>query len=91
MDAGAVGKDNDIFLYDRSKAEISGIYDVIEFSSENITVSCKSGNISIDGNSLKIESFDSQSGRLSISGNVDGILYFGDAPAEKKSRRRFFG
>ena len=91
MDADSVGKVNDIFIYDRSRADMTGICEVIEFSENNISVSCRSGNISIDGSSLKIGSFDSESGRLSITGEIDSVIYYGEAPTVKKTRRRLFG
>ncbi len=91
MDTDNFGKENDIFIYDRSRADLSGIDEVLEFSDTNITVSCKSGNISIDGSSLKISSFDSESGRLSVTGQLDSVIYFGEAPRDKKTKRRIFG
>ena len=91
MDSNSVGKDNDVFIYDRSRADLTGISDVLEFSDNNITVTCKSGNISIDGSALKIESFDSESCRLSLIGKIDSVIYFGESQETKKSRRRIFG
>ena len=91
MDSTSFGKENDIYVYNRARADLTGIGEVIEFSDTNITVSCNSGNISIDGSSLRISSFDSESGRLSITGEIDSIIYFGEAAREKKTKRRLFG
>ena len=91
MDSNSVGKENDIYIYDRSRADLTGISEVIEFSENNITVCCKSGNISIDGSALKISSFDSESCRLSLYGNIDSVIYFGDPADTKKTRRKLFG
>lgn len=83
-------RDNDVFLYDRGKAEITGVEDVAAFTATNITLSCKSGGMSLDGAELKIISFDSESGRLTVTGRIDGVVWFVDAE-EKRPRRRLFG
>ena len=65
---------NDISICGRMRTEITGVEDVIGFSDSNVTLSCKSSSLSIDGEGLKIESFDSSSGRLSVTGRVDSLL-----------------
>lgn len=80
----------DVLIYDRKRAELTGIDDVLSFSDINVTLNSKYGNISIDGKSLKIISFDSSSGKLSITGDVEGVFYYGEPSEEKRSRRRLF-
>lgn len=83
---------NNINIYDRQKAEFTGIYDVVGFSDTTIVVTCKSGNISIDGNNMKIDSFDSASGKLTVTGDINGLFYYGGVKKEKKNKlRRTFG
>ena len=91
MDPNVVGKGNEIFIYDRSRADLTGISEVFEFSDRSITAACSSGSISIDGSSLRIESFDSVSCRLSLTGNIDSVIFLDDLPDNKKSRRKLFG
>lgn len=81
---------NDIHIFDRSKAELTGVTDVISFSDCNVTLLCKSGTVSVDGSGLKIVSFNSATGELKLTGSVDGILYYDDK-AEKRSKRKLFG
>ena len=81
-------RDNNIFIYDRNRAELSGIDEVLEFSERSVVLCCKTGNISIEGNMLRICSFDSASGSLLISGTIDSVFYFGDADESKRSKRR---
>jgi len=83
-------KRNDVYIYDRKRADITGVSDVVSFSDTNITLSCKSGSMSLDGEMLRIESFDSESGKLSVTGEIDSVIYFGDVES-KKSKHRFFG
>lgn len=83
---------NNIYIYDRNKAELTGIHDVLSFTDVNITVTCKYGCISIEGKDLKIDSFNSATGDLIINGTVDGFFYFGKSEKEKKGRlSKLFG
>ncbi|MBQ7669464.1 MAG: YabP/YqfC family sporulation protein [Clostridia bacterium] len=81
---------NDIHIFDRSKAEVTGVSEVLSFSNSGITVSCKIGTVSFDGDGLKILSFDSASGKLYISGRVDSVYYYDDN-GDKRTKHRFFG
>ncbi len=76
---------NDICIYDRQKVQLSGIYDVAGFTDTTVIATCKSGNISIDGAELRIDSFDSASGKLVVIGTVNGVFYYG---GEKKSKTK---
>lgn len=84
-------KVNNICIYDRKKAELTGISDVVGFTDTTVVATCKSGNISIEGSDLKIESFDSGTGNLSVSGTVNGLFYYGGTETQKKKQRKFFG
>lgn len=79
-----VNETNNIYIYDRGKAELTGIYDVLSFTDANITVTCKTGCISIEGKSLKIDSFDSATGELIVTGTLDGFFYFGKKEKSEK-------
>ena len=78
---------NDSFIYNRKRAEISGVCDVVEFSEDLLVLSCADGNISIDGSYMKIERFDSESGKLTVVGTIDGFIFYSDAQNGKKSKR----
>lgn len=80
------GRATDIHIYDRTKTELSGVTEVVSFSDANITLTCKFGTVSIDGEGLKVKAFDSASGNLSVTGRVDAVVYFDDGV-----RRRRFG
>lgn len=86
-DESKINDINNIFIYDREKAKLSGISDVEGFTDTNIVVTCKYGSISIEGEGLKIDSFDSATGDLCISGTVDGMFYFGNSAKSKKSKK----
>ena len=82
---------NNICIYDRARAELTGISDVAGFTDTSVIATCKSGNISVEGKGLKIEAFDSTTGKLIISGTVNGLFYYGGASSDEKKKRRLFG
>ena len=88
MDNFAPSRENDIYIYDRGRAELSGIDDVLEFSDTGMTLSCDTVTLTIEGRGMKITSFDSSNGKLTVVGTIDSVFYFGDADSEKRSKRR---
>ncbi len=92
MDTDVKNTINNISIFDRQKAELTGIYDVVGFSDTTVVATCKSGNISIDGSGMKIESFDSSTGKLCVTGSINGLFYYGGVEKEKRNKlRKVFG
>ena len=80
---------HDVMIYGREKAEMTGISDVVSFSDESITLTVANGDMTVEGEQLKIDSFDSKSGRLTVNGRINALVYFDET--RQKSKRRFFG
>ena len=76
------------FIYNRQRIEITGVIDVISFSESNVEAEYSDGILVVDGKLLKIEEFSGDSGKLFISGEIDGFYYFSK---NKKETRSFFG
>ncbi|MCI9449432.1 MAG: hypothetical protein HFE30_04175 [Clostridiales bacterium] len=82
-----INPEQNVLMLNRSRMELSGISEVESFTDENILALSSLGDISIDGEELKIESFSAESGKLVVNGKFDGFCYFGN---ESKRRRRLF-
>jgi len=67
----------DICLFSRRRMELTGIEEVESFTDEQITVASSLGMIAVEGKNLKIESFQTEYGSLTINGEVDSIYYYG--------------
>lgn len=78
--------EQNVILKNRKAMELSGIIDVESFTDTSIIAESSLGSISIDGEGLKIESFSSTDGKLTLCGKVDAFCYFG---REKKKRSLF--
>ena len=78
--------EQNVFMSGRSRLEVSGVTDVESFTDTSVIALSELGNLSIDGEELKIESFSSETGKLIVNGKFDGFYYFG---RERKRRGLF--
>lgn len=80
--------EHNILISDRKYAELSGIEYVESFDENGIVCFSPLGGITIDGEDLKIDNFSIDSGKLSVSGTVNGIYYFSKT---REAKSGFFG
>lgn len=64
-----------IELKGRESLNISGVEDVINFDEGNVVLQTVCGILSVDGEDLHIVNLNVDSGDVSISGTVNGIIY----------------
>lgn len=76
---------HDVILKSRTKLEMTGINDVTSYDENEIIVISNNSSLSIEGENLKIERFDSDKGELIVNGLVNGIFYFGKENKKKKA------
>ncbi len=82
-------REQNIFLYDREKLEMTGVTDVLAFSDTSLEMSLEDGCVAVDGENLKIESFSAGSGKLFVTGKVSDISYYGKSPVKQgKSKKK---
>ncbi len=75
MNDQPVRKLHSISLESRKKCSLLGVIKVLSYGEEELRLSTSDGKLAITGKNLKIESFDEQSGSLSLSGEIDAIKY----------------
>ncbi len=76
MNRDEVCPPHNVCLYDRARAELSGISEVESFHDEGILLIAPFGEVSIEGENLKIDSFSVETGKICITGKITGILYY---------------
>jgi len=76
MNTESVKQPHSIFLTDRKKAEITGILEVESFQDSCIILSSSLGELSIEGEELKIDSFSVDSGKIIVTGSISGLFYY---------------
>lgn len=81
-------REQNVFLYDRKKLEMSGVCDVLAFSDTELEMALDDGCVAVDGEELKIESFSAGSGKLSIVGKVNAVSYYGKSPVKQSKSKK---
>lgn len=64
-----------LFIHERQNAELTGILDVESYQETGILLVSSLGEIAIEGNELKIESFSVETGKIRINGHISGLYY----------------
>ena len=77
-----------IFLYSRTKLEISGVVDVCEFCDKSLELTLGDGYLGVDGDDLKIDYFSCDTGKVCIHGMVSAIYYYDKFSVTRKNRKR---
>ena len=65
-----------VFIQDRSRAELTGICEVESFNETGVELISHDGAIVIEGESLKIDQFSVETGKISVIGRISGIFYY---------------
>ncbi len=76
-------------LSERNYMDVFGVSEVVSFDASNVTLITSGGEMSIDGEGLKVGVLDIDSGKVSLSGKINAVYYFDD-PVSSHSHG-FFG
>ena len=77
-------------MENRSKMVLSGVLDVITFEEENVQLKTVKGNLTIRGDKLKMERYQSEIGDLIIYGNIYALVYVNDLNEKQGFWNRLF-
>ena len=75
-------KKQTLCLRDRKVIELDGVSSVISLTDEYLDVATVAGDVSIEGESLKIQELCRENGKIIITGEINAIIY--DSPKAKK-------
>ncbi len=82
--------EQNVFLYSRNRLELTGIVDVCEFTGSSVEMTLQDGYLGVDGEGLKIDYFNSDSGKVAIHGCVSTLMYYSKAQSSKKQKKSHF-
>ncbi len=71
-----------LVLEERKKLTVSGVSDVDNFDEEEIDAYTDLGELIIRGEGLKISHLNTETGELSVEGNISSLSYAGDQPKQ---------
>lgn len=81
---------HDVIIKGRKRMELTGASDVTSFDDREIVVQVSNFGVTIEGEGLKIERFNSENGELILNGTITGIFYFNKDMSKKKKSGGFF-
>lgn len=81
-------QEQNVFLYSRKKLEITGVRDVFEFSQSSVELTLDDGCMGVDGDDLRIDYFNCETGKVCIHGTVSGIVFYNKLMSAKKKNKK---
>ena len=82
---------SDIILESKSRLKLTGADGIISFSENEAVFSTSLGLLAVSGSGLTVESFDRDSGEISVKGSVYAVFYPQKKSGEKGFFKRLFG
>ena len=68
-------KNQVITIVNKGRVEINKVISVDSFSDEFLDITSELGEISIEGNNLKMEELSHSNGNISVKGDIFGVFY----------------
>lgn len=68
-----------IIIENRARIHISGVNEVLSFDDETVCLTSTLGKITVKGEDLRISSFNTETGDLTVEGKIHAAVYMGDA------------
>ncbi len=75
---------HEFFIKERREMKIFGVTDIDSFDECAAVLQTTDGEMTVEGNELKIGALDTDSGIVTVSGKINGIFYSGDEPRQKR-------
>lgn len=84
-------KKHDIILKQRREMSLCGVTDIESFDDTGAVLRTTEGELTLEGEDIKIGTLDTDKGIVTVTGRIDGIYYTNDRPDGKKGIiSRFF-
>lgn len=79
-----------VIIENRKRLNISGVKDVSSFDDETVLLDTALGRMTVKGEALHIESFNTVTGDLTAVGKVHAVVYMSDAKSSGGFLSRLF-
>lgn len=81
-------ENNNIFIKSRKHIDITGVREVLSFDDNTVVTVTSQGDMTVEGEELKIGVLDTDRGVVSVDGKISAVIYY-DTPA--KGKKKLFG
>ena len=88
-DTGSSPEKQTVVLKDRKNLTLDGVRGIAEFADGALTLETVAGRLTAEGEDLRVESLDKESGRICVTGRFDAIYYAGEQPPERRGKGLF--
>ena len=75
---------NDILIRARKHIDITGVRDVVSFDDKAVVMSTSGGDMTVEGEELKIGVLDTEKGIVSVDGKICAVIYYDNEPTGKR-------
>lgn len=78
------GVKHEFCVKDRRSTTISGVKEMLDFDEQTVHMMTALGELSVDGEGLRVKVLDMERGVVVIEGKIDGIAYLDEHPEERR-------
>ncbi len=79
-----------IYIESRKRLIVSGVKDVISFDDETLLLNTALGRLTVKGEGIKIESYNTETGDLTAAGSIHAAVYMSDGSSSGGFISRIF-
>ena len=77
---------HELNLVGRKKMNIRGVVEVLSFDDRGAVIKTTDGELSIEGEGIKIGELDTACGLVTLDGRISAMIYAEEAPERKRGR-----
>lgn len=90
-EGSSADRSHSLSLTSRNRLEITGVTDVLRFENISAEIETAMGILLIEGDELRIDSFDTAKGTVTLCGTVRSLYYYDNEPQKTGKTRGLFG
>lgn len=75
---------HDVSIKGRKHIDVTGVKEVLSFDERSVSLVTCGGEMTLEGEDLKIGALDTDKGLLSVDGRINGMYYYDGRTEEKR-------
>ena len=84
MNSQNISPSHDVAIKGRRHIDITGVREVLSFDESSVSLVTDGGDMTLEGEDLKIGALDTDRGLLSVDGRINGLFYYDEKTLDKK-------
>ncbi|MBE6728704.1 MAG: sporulation protein YabP [Ruminococcaceae bacterium] len=83
-------REHSLYMNNRREISFTGVRDILSFDEESVNLITAMGNVAIKGKSIKIGSFNTDTGDMQMEGRFNAIVYLDDSSTKQNFFKRLW-